>query len=128
MSQPIVVVRLVRLPQDRAFTVFTRDIGRWWVRRPTPWGSQGLLHLECRAGGEVREGDALVGQVMHFEVGLLLVFTLHGSQVEIRFEDAPTGTRITLTHRDWEGWTGALSAQAFFDIVSVFWADALSRV
>ena len=109
----------VRVPPQRAFEVWTRDIGRWW-RRDTPfWNDKRglLLRFEPHAGGRFIEVyDAKTGE--GFEIGRIrvwdpprrLVYTWREAawgegeitEVEVRFDAIATGTRVSVTHRGWE--------------------------
>lgn len=100
-----------------AFEVFTLEIDQWWRRgRAYRVGgrSPGRLHLEPREGGRVFEqygedGAGLheIGRVLCFEPPCRLCFEWRGvnfapgevTTVEVRFEEAAGGTRVTLEHR-----------------------------
>lgn len=100
-----------------AFEVFTEEIDAWYQRGPHSWrfpdravgircepGVGGrLLELHDEATGEGFE----FGRITVWEPGARLVYTdLTSSappdpvtEVEVRFEAAPGGTRVTLEHR-----------------------------
>ena len=95
---------------------------------------------------EVRDAAAAepfeVGRVLVWEPPDRLVFEwrlrsfLPGerTEVEVRFEEAPEGTRVRVEHRGWDslradhparfGYTGL----AFADIVGLWWADLLVSI
>lgn len=101
---------------EHAFTVWTRDIGRWWPADHTTSGEPGLtVTLEPRVGGRIfertvdgRESDW--GEVLVWEPPRRLVYTWHlrrtpaeATEVEIRFvATAPAATRVEIEHRGWE--------------------------
>jgi len=103
-----------------AFHIFTADIGTWWKRGTNYWNDadQGReLRLEPRVGGRLVEvynlatGEGFeVGRVLVWEPGKRLVFTWRQAnwkpseftEVEVRFEPAGTGTRVTVEHGGWD--------------------------
>lgn len=115
MSAVIVSLRVLATP-DRAFDVFTSDIGVWW--RPgalfqlTPRGD-GTLSFEDRQrmittlpNGKVFE----IGRVHVWQRGERLAFSWRQggftpdmvTEVDIRFEKIGEDTRITVEHRGWD--------------------------
>jgi hypothetical protein len=113
-SQVIVALR-VRASPDRAFEVFTREIGAWWRHSPmfrfTP-REPGVLSfedgrlIETRSGGKVFE----IGKVRVWEPGRRLVvgwrqaaFTPdQATEVEVVFEPVGEETRVRVTHTGWD--------------------------
>lgn len=110
------VQTFVAVAQARAFAVFTEEIDQWWRRGPAyriGGRSPGVMHLEARLGGRVFETSG-AGEVLH-ETGRItawdppghLAFEWRGvnfapgerTEVEIWFEAAGDGTRVTLVHR-----------------------------
>jgi uncharacterized protein YndB with AHSA1/START domain len=95
----------IRAPRETVFEFLT-DNARWasW------WGAGSTI--EPRRGGAVRvrhpNGIEMAGEVLDFVPLARLVFTfgypsgqpmpVDGSRVTIELEDAPGGTRLTLTH------------------------------
>jgi uncharacterized protein YndB with AHSA1/START domain len=107
----------VAVDPDTAFDVFTNEIDSWYQRGPHSWRYPDRavgIRFEPRVGGRLlevhdadsREGFAF-GRVLVWEPGARLVFTdLVSSappdpvtEVEVRFEAAGDGTRVTLEHR-----------------------------
>ncbi|MGH2674043.1 MAG: SRPBCC domain-containing protein [Actinomycetota bacterium] len=108
----------VGVPPDRAFAVFTQEIGKWW-----PLG-EGFafagdrwqdMFIEGREGGRVyeraRDGDEFhIGSVTVFDPPSRLVFTwgeateewAAPTEVEVRFTEEGGGTRVDLEHRAFE--------------------------
>jgi hypothetical protein len=113
-SQVIVALR-VRASPERAFEVFTREIGAWWRHNPmfrfTP-REPGVLSfqdgqlIETRSGGKVFE----IGKVSVWEPGRRLVFGWRqaaftpdqATQVEVVFEPVGEETRVRVTHTGWD--------------------------
>jgi uncharacterized protein YndB with AHSA1/START domain len=108
----------VRAPVDRAFRVFTEEIGKWW---PLAEGyayagdrAQDMF-LEGREGGRVyersRDGEEFhIGTVKVFDPPSRLVFTWGEAteewdaptEVEVRFVEEGDVTRLDLEHRGFE--------------------------
>lgn len=102
-----------------AFTIFTEEIGRWWQPGPINWNDpyRALgIRIEPGVGGRWIEiydeatGEGFeCGRMTIWEPGARFVFLyqdaghdLDGTEVEVRFEPVPGGTRVTLEHRGWE--------------------------
>jgi hypothetical protein len=111
------VVRSVEVPvgPDEAFRVFTDEIDEWYERGPYSWNDperavgirfEGGRLLELYEDGEPYE----IGRVVAWEAGRLLAFEYRNVElppevtttVEVRFEAAGGGTRVTLEHRGLE--------------------------
>jgi uncharacterized protein YndB with AHSA1/START domain len=104
-----------------AFEVFTEELDAWWQRGPRyrfvpPYA--GMLRLEPGVGGrllhlpEADGGDPfVVGRVQVWEPPARLAFSWRlpnfapheTTEVDIRFDPVDEGTRVTLTHRGWDG-------------------------
>ncbi len=132
-----------------AFDVFTEDVDAWWQRGPRyrflpPYA--GVLRLERGVGGRLlhlRDADDadpfVVGHVQVWEPPERLVFSWRlpnfaphqTTEVELRFEPVTEGTRVTLTHRGWDGVPDAHPARhghvgrAFVLFKGHWWADVL---
>ena len=116
-SRVIVALRVKATPQ-RAFEVFTRDIGMWWqpndLFRFTP-RSPGKIALEAGEGGRFTETLANgkifeIGRITHWEPGRRLMLTWRQAtfapdqmtNVDVSFEPVGEETRITVTHTGWD--------------------------
>lgn len=122
MSSRVQVSLRVAASPQRAFDVFTREIGAWW--RPnqlfqfTPQ-SAGILSFEPaeQAGGQGRlietqaDGSVFeIGRVTVWEPGERLAFgwrqasfsDAQHTHVEVRFEAVGAETRVTVEHRGWD--------------------------
>jgi hypothetical protein len=116
-SRVIVSLRVAATP-ERAFEVFTRDVGLWW--RPnslfhfTP-RSPGVVSFEGELGGRFIEtlpsGKVFeIGRITAWEPGVRLAFGWRQAtftpdqhtEVEVRFEPVGAETRITVEHRGWD--------------------------
>ena len=131
----------VGLRPGDAFSILVDQIDSWWPLALHSIGGQhatGCL-FEGRLGGRIYETHDdgslhLWGTVTVWQPPRRVVFSWHpgrdastAQEVELRFEDLGTGTRIELEHRGWEalgaraeetreayqsGWPGVLSAYA----------------
>lgn len=118
MSSRILVALRVRATPDRAFHVFTGEIGLWW--RPnglfsfTPRGP-GVLSFEPGEGGRLIEtlpsGKVFeIGAVRAWDPPRRLAFGWRqasftpdqDTEVEITFEPVGEETRITVVHTGWD--------------------------
>ncbi len=119
----------VAVDPDTAFEVFTGEIDSWYQRGPHSWRFPDRavgIRFEPYVGGrllevhdrETGEGFAF-GKVLAWEPGARLVFAdLVSSappdaltEVEVRFEAAGNGTRVTLEHRGLDGLSPDVAAQ-----------------
>jgi uncharacterized protein YndB with AHSA1/START domain len=119
---PVVNAVTVNAPLERAFEVFTGDVGSWWpldryavaVDDENDQVTAVDSIIEPRAGGrwyEVRSdsSEADWGEVLVFEAPHRLVATWHpgrsadqATEIEVRFTPEGDATRVELTHRGWE--------------------------
>ena len=143
----MVVSTLVAVDPATAFEVFTAEVDAWWKRGPRyRYGPDrsGSMRFEPGVGGRLLEeydaGDA-------FEVGRILVWDPPGrlvwegmgrerepgkrTEIEVRFERADRGTRVTVEHRGWDrvplddAVRHGLDGQAFLSLMGQWWADLL---
>ena len=115
MPSKVYVALRVKAPPERAFAVFTEEIGDWW--RP-----QGLFQTTPRAPGRLafQEGRLIetlangkvfeIGKVLAWEPPNRLVFSwrqaafppdLH-TEVEVGFEAVGEETRVSVEHRGFD--------------------------
>lgn len=118
MASRVFVSLRVKATPERAFDVFTREIGSWW--RPnslfqfTPRGA-GTLSFEPGAGGRLIETlpDGAVfeiGRIVAWDPPTRLVFSWRQASfrddqlthVEVRFEPVGDETRVVVEHTGWE--------------------------
>lgn len=121
MTSRVVVALRVRATPERAFDVFTQEIGLWWrheeffkftPRSPgtlsfePPGDGRGGRLIETLKNGKVFE----VGDVRVWEPGERLVVGWRQAtfaagletEVEVRFEALGDETRVTVEHRGWD--------------------------
>ena len=116
-SSVLVALRVATTP-ERAFEVFTSEIGDWWrpnlLFRFTPKGT-GRLSLEAHEGGRLLEtyGDGSsfeIGQVRVWQPPERLVLSWRQAsfaleqetEVHVSFEPAGDETRVTVRHYGWD--------------------------
>lgn len=145
----VTVTTLVSVDPETAFRVFTEEVDEWWRREPRHrfrTGSAGVMRFEPGVGGRLLEvydekpcNHFEVGRVLAWEPGRRLVLEWRGrefkpeerTEVEVRFEADPQGTRVTLLHRGWDGLVAGhparhgLSGDAFTSLIGLWWADLL---
>ncbi len=119
MGSKVIVAIRVKASPERAFQVFTEEIGAWWRANPlfrfTPRdpgvlsfepGEGGRL-IETRAGGKVFE----IGKIRAWAPPHRLAFGFRqatftpeqDTEVEARFERVgDEETRVTITHTGWD--------------------------
>jgi uncharacterized protein YndB with AHSA1/START domain len=141
----------VAVPPEQAFRIFTEEIELWWRRGPrfrNARGDAGLIALEPGLGGRVFESHTVDGTPHVVEIGRIRVWDpprrllfdwrvanfapTERTEVEVVFEPAGTGTRVTVTHSGWaairpdhparHGRTGP----AFSRELGLWWGDLLS--
>jgi uncharacterized protein YndB with AHSA1/START domain len=144
---------LVEVAPAIAFDVFTREIDLWWKRGPKFRHSgrhAGQLQLEPGVGGRLfetfRVGAASntveVGRVSVWEPPARLVFSWRNSnfapheqtEVEVRFDDAPGGTMVSVEHRGWSSLPPdhparhGLADLQFSGMMGMWWAELLGAL
>ena len=121
MTSRVTVALRVAASPERAFAVFTREIGAWWTPnalfRFTP-RDQGVLSFEAGEGGDCERLVETLPSGKVFEIGRVsvwlppsrLVFGWRQAtfapgqvtEVEVRFEAVESETRVTVEHSGWE--------------------------
>jgi uncharacterized protein YciI/uncharacterized protein YndB with AHSA1/START domain len=127
--EPIRIAVLVRAAPERAFSVFTEEIGAWW---PLPWHSVGgpdalNVTIEPRVGGliveRIRDGEPTVwGTITRWDPPHAVGCTWHpgaseerATEVLVRFQPEGDGTRVELEHRGWEAHPRPLDARREYE-------------
>lgn len=132
MPSRVLVALRVAAPPERAFQVFTRDIGEWWQPNDLfafTRGKTGRLAFEPGHSGRLIETYA-DGSV--FEVGRIRVWqpprrlvlswrqasftTAQETEVRIRFDPVGDGTRVTVEHLGWDAIPQGHSARHGFPL------------
>lgn len=133
---PIVQMVIVPLPPERAFSLFTGSMGRWWKRGMTVGVKPHVnIIVEPRSFGRWFERDedgaeTDWGTVLAWEPPrrVLLGWQLDASfrfdpkmqtEVEVTFEPVAGGTKVTLVHRHLERF--GESAERLFGQLSGGW-------
>jgi uncharacterized protein YndB with AHSA1/START domain len=108
---------VVKCSIERAFEVFTREIGTWWPTHTThSIGGEKITEVvfEERVGGRIFErhtdgGEGDWGNVLVWEPPARFVMKWHPGQdasqateLEVRFSAEGDGARVDLEHRGWE--------------------------
>lgn len=118
MTSKVYVALRVKASPERAFAVFTGDIGDWWrpnaLFQTTP-RAPGRLAFEPGEGGRLTEtltnGKVFeIGRVLTWEPPSRLVFSWRQAsfppdlltEVEIRFEPVGEETRVSVEHRGFD--------------------------
>lgn len=116
-SRVLVSLRVAAQP-DRAFEVFTTEIGVWWQHNPlfrTSAHGPGKIAMETAPGGRLTEtapdGHVFeIGRITVWEPGNKLAFSWRhdnfppdqATHVEVTFEPVGDETRITVEHVGWD--------------------------
>jgi hypothetical protein len=133
--------------------VFTSQVDLWWRRGPRfrqGLGRPSEMRFEGEAGGRLVEvytdaagGVFEIGRVRVWKPAERLVFEWRGfnfepglvTEVEVRFERAERGTRVTLEHRGWErvpedhaSRHGYGRSNAFVSMIGLGWGDQLAAL
>jgi uncharacterized protein YndB with AHSA1/START domain len=117
LIEPVSMSITVPIPAERAFALFTTELGSWWPLRTHSIGEERTVTcgVEPRVGGAVYEelNDGTRhewGRVIVWEPPDRVALTWHpgmapsdAQQVEISFtRESDTTTRVDLSHYGWE--------------------------
>ncbi|MEO8596638.1 MAG: SRPBCC domain-containing protein [Candidatus Solibacter sp.] len=127
-DERITITTVVRAAPDAAFRLFTEEIDAWWRRGKGYRLDDGVMRFD---GGQLLQGEALVGRVLAWEPGVRLLIEWHlwnfrageRTEVEVRFQAVGDGTRVTVEHRGWEG-----RGEAFQAVVGLWWGPLLAAL
>jgi hypothetical protein len=141
------VTTFVEVSPSDAFEVFTAEVDLWWRRGPRfrGGGSSSELRFEQDSHGRrlVEQSGAVIfeiGRVRVWEPGkrLVLDYRLRNfaaderTELEVRFEPAGEGTRVTLEHRGWAALRRdhparhGLAGEALSSMIGLHWGDVLT--
>ncbi len=126
---PLVKSVTVAAPPERAFELFTSDIGRWWplVSHSVGADSATSVVMECRPGGRivetVRDGSTHVwGTLTDWSPSTQVAFTWHPGQPEgeatlvtVTFRAAGEQTEVRLVHSGWDARPDGARARTGYD-------------
>jgi uncharacterized protein YndB with AHSA1/START domain len=107
---------VVNCSPERAFEVFTREVGTWWPLHEHSIGGDEITEViwEEHVGGRIYErhadgGEGEWGRVLEWEPPARFVMSWYpgkdasvATQLEVRFVAEAAGTRVDLEHRGWE--------------------------
>jgi uncharacterized protein YndB with AHSA1/START domain len=112
--EPIALTFTVDCAPAHAFALWAERTSLWWPPRHSVSGAPQLVAFEPGPGGRIFEREAggaehEWGEVLTWEPPRLLRYLWHlhadradATEVEIRFEPAGEGTRVTIEHSGWE--------------------------
>ena len=123
----VTVTTIVNADPDTAFRIFTQEIDLWWKRGPRYRGHDGRVRFD---GARLLAAEHHIGRVLNWEPGVRLLLEMwtwnfhpdERTQVEVHFELASHGTRVTIDHR---GWERRPTARAEFRTTVALWWGAL---
>jgi uncharacterized protein YndB with AHSA1/START domain len=115
-TAPVTVSVTVNAPVERAFEVFTTEIGSWWPAKTHSIGEEqvALIEMETRKGGRIFERlqdgtEHDWGNVTAWEPPGRVAFTWNPTledrpytDVEVTFTAEGEATKVELIHRGWE--------------------------
>jgi uncharacterized protein YndB with AHSA1/START domain len=107
---------VVNCSPERAFEVFTREIGSWWPLQKHSIGEDKVTEVvfEEEVGGRIFErhegdGEGEWGRLLAWEPPARFVMSWYpgkdasqATELEVRFTAEGDGTRVELEHRGWE--------------------------
>jgi hypothetical protein len=143
----------VRVAQDDAFDVFTREIDQWWRQGQKfriAGRRRGQLFFECALGGrlfetfEASSGSRTiqVGKVTRWEPPASFELEWRGVNfapdektfVEVTFQPSGEGTLVTVRHRGWSALRAdhparhGLPAAPFLRMIGMWWGDLMTSL
>jgi uncharacterized protein YndB with AHSA1/START domain len=143
----------VRISQDHAFDVFTREIDLWWRQGPRyriAGRRRGQLSFEGGVGGRLFETIELeagtravvVGTILAWEPPSLLAFEWRGvnfkkdesTRVDVTFRAAGESTLVTVRHsgfrslRDGHPARHGLEDAAFSRMIGLWWGELMTAL
>ena len=143
------VTTTVAVEPEAAFRLFTEDVDLWWKGGPRfRWFPErgGSLRFERRVGGRFLEdyGDEAfeVGRIDTWDPPRHLGFSFRtrnftpeqSTRVDVSFEPANEGCRVTVVHSGWDAIEAGhparhdLDAASFDAMMGLWWADLLNAV
>jgi uncharacterized protein YndB with AHSA1/START domain len=143
----------VALDAEETFRIFTGEIDLWWRRGPrfrNIGGDRGIICIEPGVGGRVFEAVGAgtgatvieIGRIKIWEPPTRLLFEWRNSnfapdehtEVEVLFQPAASGTRVTVVHRGWaqirpdHPARHGLSGSAFTRMTGLWWGDQMTAL
>ena len=113
---PVHKTMVVACSPERAFEVFTRELGTWWPLGMYSIGGDRITEVvfEEQVGGRIFErhddgGEGEWGRVLAWDPPARFVMSWYpgkddskATELEVRFTAEGSGTRVDLEHRGWE--------------------------
>ena len=143
----MIIVRSVDVPVDphTAFVLFTDEIGEWYRSGRWSWNDPERavgIRIEPGVGGrwlevwDAASGEGYeIGRVLSWEPGKRLLVTYQNvhlptgaTEIEVRFEAAGTGTRVTLEHRGVELGSEAQRQNAWVNFMAWYREYAVTQL
>lgn len=114
--EPVQKSVVVSCTPERAFEVFTRELGSWWPLHQYSIGGDEITEVvwEEHVGGRIFErhadgGEGEWGRVLEWEPPARFVMSWYpgkdpsaATELEVHFAPEGDGTRVDLEHRGWE--------------------------
>lgn len=141
-TDEVVVTTVVATDAARAFSVFTEEVDGWWKSGPRFRRVGATLRFEPGEGGRLIQTfpdgtEFEVGRIRVWKPGDRLVLSWRNqnfepdqvTEVDVRFETAGSGTRVTIVHRGWDSLPAGhearhgLEGNAFSSMIGVWWGD-----
>lgn len=136
---PIQKTRQVPIPRERAFELFTSEIGSWWPLQTHSIAEKDAtgVRFEGWIGGRVVEltktGEELAwAEVIAWDPPFRFALSWHpnpeaeaASILDVRFEEAGDETIVRLEHRGWEEF-GAVKGQELRGGYDPGWEETLT--
>lgn len=120
------VTCVVGLPLEEAFTFFTEQVDRWWVRAPLI-PREAVVGFESGRLAATPEGARTLGTVLAWEAPTRVSMRWHGPHarpgdlVTITFQPETGGTRVSVHYRR----EGLRSGEAPAAVLGFWWGDRL---
>lgn len=146
MTSKVYVALRVKASPERAFAVFTLEIGDWWRPSPlfqtTPRAPGRLAFLDGRLIETLANGKAFeIGKVTAWEPPNRLVFSWRQAnfppdittEVEVQFEAVGDETRVSVEHRGFDQVPEGAARHGFADPVllarlAAYWQAQIEAV
>jgi len=107
---------IVKCPVERAFDVFTREVGTWWPLHSHSIGGEKIVEVvvEEHVGGRIYEihndgAEGEWGRVLTWDPPARFAMSWYpgndgskATELDVRFSPEGDGTRVDLEHRGWE--------------------------
>jgi uncharacterized protein YndB with AHSA1/START domain len=144
ISDSIRVTTLVSAHPEATFQIFTQEVDSWWKQGPRFRGAGGSLQFEPGEGGRLVQtepggAEFEIGRIRVWKPGEALVFAWRNrsfeagqtTEVEVRFEAAGSGTRVSIEHRGWDSIPAdhpakhGLEGPALGSLLGLWWGNQL---